>query len=125
MTLDGLTQEEKTMALLAHLLGGVLLLIAGFLAWLPSLVIWQTKGKESAFVARQAKEALNFQITALIVLLPLGLITFILMFIFIGVLLVPVLVLLGLGFAGFSVYGGIQANNGVDFRYPFNIRLIS
>jgi len=33
------------------------------------LIIWRTKGQDSAFVNQQAKEALNFQITLAVILL--------------------------------------------------------
>ena len=59
MNTESISQDEKTMALLAHL-GGI------FFGFIPSLIIWLIKKDESAFVAEQAKEALNFQITVMI-----------------------------------------------------------
>lgn len=72
------TSDEKTMALLSHLL----VLVASFVA---PLVIYLLKKDESSFVANNAKESLNFQITIAIaigvsVLLMMVLIGFLLIF---------------------------------------------
>src|SRR5438094_10519731 len=52
-------QEDKTMAMLCHLLGILT-------AFLGPLIIWLIKKDQSAFVDDQGKEALNFQITLVI-----------------------------------------------------------
>ena len=57
-----LTRDECIMGMIVHALG-----IST--AFLGPLIIWQTKGKESAFVSEHAKEALNFQITLAAILL--------------------------------------------------------
>ncbi|MDZ4788299.1 MAG: DUF4870 domain-containing protein [Blastochloris sp.] len=88
------------------------------------LIVWQIKKNEIPSVDAHGKESLNFQITAMIILLPLFVIAFLLSFIVIGVLLFPVIGLLGLAVLGLSIYAGIQANNGVEYKYPFNFRLI-
>ncbi len=56
--------DEKTIAILSHLLT----LVAGFVA---PLIIYLIKKDESSFVAYHAKESLNFQITVLIVIMVL------------------------------------------------------
>ena len=48
--------DERTMGMLAHILGGVT-------NFLGPLIIWLIKKDESPFVNDQGKEALNFQIT--------------------------------------------------------------
>ena len=54
------TSEEKTMAILSH----VLCLVA----WLfPALIIYLVKKDESAYITAHAKESLNFQITVTII----------------------------------------------------------
>jgi uncharacterized protein len=58
----GPTRDECMMGLIAHALG----ISTSFLG---PLLIWKTKGKESAFVSQQAKEALNYQITLATILL--------------------------------------------------------
>jgi len=105
-------QDQKTMGMLAHLLG----IFTGFIA---SLVIWLiNKDKpDAAFVIDQAKEALNFQITMAIGWVAASVLTFVL----IGFLLYPVLLLVNLIFC---IMGGLKANEGVEYRYPFALRLI-
>ena len=51
--------DERTMSLLAHILGGVTCVVG-------PLIIWMLKKDESPFVDDQGKEATNFQITMLI-----------------------------------------------------------
>jgi hypothetical protein len=105
-----LSSDDKTMALLAHLLG----IFTGFLG---PLVIWLIKKDQSTFVDDQGKEALNFQITMLIA----WVVTWVLMFVLIGLLLVPVLIIANLVLC---IMGGIAANKGERYRYPVALRLI-
>jgi uncharacterized Tic20 family protein len=91
---------------------------------LGPLIIWQIKKNEIPSVELHGKSALNFQITASLLLIALSVVAFILTFIMIGILLFPVIALLGLAAIGLSVYAGIQANNGVDFKYPYSLELI-
>jgi uncharacterized protein len=113
-TTAGPSSDQKTMALIAHLLG--------ILTWfIGALVIWLINKDQSdkAFVNNQAKEALNFQITIGIAYI----IAVILMIVSFGILFfLPTLV--WLGSVVFSIIGGIKANNGETYRYPFALRLI-
>ncbi len=112
---DAAPQDERTMALLAHLLG--------ILTWfVGALVIWlinKDANPSKPFVTDQAKEALNFQITITIAFI----VAFILAAITLGLLFfLPALV--GIANLVFCIIGGIKANNGEAYRYPFAIRLI-
>lgn len=111
MNTESISQDEKTMALLAHL-GGI------FFGFIPSLVIWLIKKDESAFIAEQAKEALNFQITVMIGFL----IAFILIFIIIGIFLIWALMIANLVLC---IVAAVKANSGESYRYPIAIRLIN
>jgi uncharacterized Tic20 family protein len=105
------TSDERTMGMLAHLLG----LVAGFLG---PLVILLTKGKESAYVKHQATESLNFQIT-----LAIGyFVSFILMFVLIGFLTIFAVLIIHYVY---GIIATIKANQGIAYRYPINIRLVS
>jgi uncharacterized Tic20 family protein len=104
------TQDDKTMAMLAHL-GGILF---GFLA---PLIVWLIKKDQSPFVEDQAKEALNFQITLMIGYVIGGATTMVC----IGFVILPVVWLVGLIF---GIIGSMAAYKGEAYRYPFNIRLI-
>lgn len=103
------TADEKTWGMLAHLSA----IIAGFvgLPFLGPLLVLLIKGKESTWVEKQAKEALNFQITATVALV----VAFVTVICLVGFVLAP---LLGLGVLVLSIIGAIKANNGEMYRYP-------
>lgn len=115
---DAPSPEERQWGLFAHLsaLAGVVIPIP-FANILGPLIIWQMKKAEMPFVADQAKEALNFQITVAIAFV----VCLILMFLIIGMLLLPVL---GIAALVFTIIGAIKANNGEYYRYPFTLRLV-
>lgn len=108
------SQDDKTMGLIAHL--------SPILTWFVGpLVIWLiNKDKtDKDWLIGQAKEALNFQITvtiAYIVSIILTMVSFGLLF------FIPLIV--GLGALILCIMAAIKANGGVDYRYPFSIRLI-
>src|SRR5262249_9029714 len=104
------TQDDKTMGMLCHLLGA-------FMGFIGPLIIWLIKKDQSKFVDDQGKEALNFHIV-LLILHFIGGATACFTFGAIN------------GVAGligiiFGIIGGLEANKGVAYRYPFNIRLIT
>lgn len=108
-----LTNDEKTMAMLGHMLA----IIGGFIA---PLIIWLVKKDQSAFINDQGKEALNFQLTLLIgwvVVIILSVITC-----GVGALLVlPMMAVVII----FAIMAGLKAKEGIAYRYPFCIRFIS
>jgi uncharacterized protein len=109
------TRGERTWGTVAHVSGLVLPVLG------PLLVMLLT-GDDSSWVQRQAKEAINFQLTVLAVsavLFVAGLLLFCLG----GFLLWKLLAPLSLAFIAATVYAGIKANEGVLFRYPVNVRL--
>lgn len=108
---DGeITQDARTMAMLAHLLG----IFTGFLG---PLIIWLIKKDESSFVDEQGKEALNFQITVVIASFIAGATVVI----FIGCILAPAVVIADIVFC---VIAALAANKGEHYRYPLTIRFI-
>lgn len=107
--------DEKTMSLLAHILGGVTCIVG-------PLIIWLIKKDESPFVNDQGKEALNFQITILLGYVVASIIAMIPVVQCIVVLLYPVI---GIASLIFGVLGGLEANKGVAYRYPFAARFVS
>ncbi|NLB14072.1 MAG: DUF4870 domain-containing protein [Gammaproteobacteria bacterium] len=115
---DAVPADARQWGLFAHLsaLAGVLIPIpcANILG---PLIIWQIKKNEMPFVDDQGKEALNFQITVAIAVL----VCIVLMFVLIGMLLLPVV---GIAALVFTIIGGIKANEGQYYRYPFALRLI-
>ena len=110
------TADEKLWGAIAHV-SPVLLSALG-----PLLVLL-LKGNQSVWVERQAKEALNFQLTVL-ALAAVMLVAGLLLFCFGGWLLWKLLAPLGLAVAVLSVYAGIKAYEGAMYRYPFSVRLV-
>lgn len=113
-----ITAAERNAAMVIHLtgltslLGGVVL--AGI--WVP-LIIWLLKKDTSPFVARSGAEAINFQISFHL----WAAISALLVFVLIGLLLLPLVSLLWLIF---TIVGAVKASNGQEYRYPLTIRLI-
>ena len=100
---------------LGTLLGYLLIPFANVIVPLAILLV---KGDTMPFVADQAKESLNFQITVTIVVI----VGIILTLFCIGwIILIPA----ALGGLIFAVVGAVKANEGVRYRYPFALRLVN
>jgi uncharacterized Tic20 family protein len=104
--------SDKIWSMLSHLSA---LLGVGFV--LP-LVVYLAMRKESEFVAANAREALNFHISVLIY----SLCCIPLVFILIGI---PLLIVLGLGSLVLAIIATIKASDGLCYRYPLTLRLVS
>ena len=123
----GPPQEERQWAMFAHLsaLAGGLLTsaIGGWGFFLGPLVIWLMKKDSMPFVADQAKEALNFNITVSAVFLALLVLS--LLTLGIGFLItLPIMLIVGIAALVLIIMAAIKANDGIAYRYPFTIRLI-
>ncbi|WP_202845286.1 DUF4870 domain-containing protein [Luteimonas saliphila] len=107
-------QDDRTVAMLTHLSG----IILGFIV---PLVVWLiNKDKaDKGFLIDQSKEALNFNLTLLMVYIAL----FILTVVTLG-LASPLTFLLWLASIVFFILAGLAANKGERYRYPVAIRLI-
>jgi uncharacterized protein len=125
---DTVPSEERNWAMLAHLCGlawlaggtGLIFFPFGSLVLLTvlgPLIIWRTKGQTMPFVAEQAKESLNFQITMLLLALVCGALIFVL----IGFVLLWILGLVNLVLV---VIAAIRVSDGQPYRYPFCLRLV-
>jgi uncharacterized Tic20 family protein len=88
------------------------------------LIIWLLKRDEFPEVDDQGKESLNFQISMLIYTALLGVVVFVLAFVLIGLLLLPLFGLLYLLDIVFVIVASIKASEGKLYRYPITIRLI-
>lgn len=106
------TQEDKTLAMLTHLSG----IILGFIV---PLIIWLINKDRSdkGFLNDHAKEALNFQITLLIVYVVGIILSVILIGALINLIAWVVCIIL-------SIMAALKANEGASYRYPFALRLI-
>jgi len=111
------TSEERTWGMLAHLLAGVAL-FTGLFSWLPPLVVWLIKRDQSRFVAFHALQSFYFQLLWLAVMAVLGGIAFALVFVLIGLLLLPLVASLICVPMIWSVVAAVKANNGEWYQYP-------
>ena len=105
------SNDDRNIATVTHL-GGTIF------SFIPGLLVWALKKDDSAYIADQAKEALNFQITMLIAQFVAG----ILVWILIGFILIPLVWLLNIVFC---IIAAISSSKGEQYRYPFCLRLIN
>jgi uncharacterized Tic20 family protein len=108
--------EERQWAMFAHL-SALIGLVIPLGSILGPLVIWLIKKDTMPLVNDQAKEALNFNITVAIA----ALVSWVLVFVLIGVLLLAAVFIAWLVFV---IIATIKANEGVAYRYPFSLRLV-
>ena len=102
--------DQRLWATLAHICPIILSFIA-------PLVIWLVYLERGRYVEDQAKEALNFQITVTIA----ATISSILIFAFIGIVLLPAVLIVALVL---MIMAAIAANKGQAYRYPVSLRLV-
>jgi uncharacterized Tic20 family protein len=102
-------KDARMWAMFCHLAGlaGFAVPVIGFV--IGPLVVWLIKKDQYPFVDEQGKEAVNFQITMLIIGLVLSL-TCILTVLVPAALLIDVILL---------VIAAIKANDGYHYRYPY------
>ena len=119
----GNDRQARTWNMLCHLsaLAGYIIPFGNVLG---PLLIWQIKKNEFPSVDEHGKAALNFQLTVLIALVAGGVAAFLLSFVCIGFLLIPVIIAIALCGLIFSIIAGIKASNGEAYRYPWSLTLI-
>jgi uncharacterized Tic20 family protein len=105
------SNDEKNIATITHLGGTVFWFI-------PALIVWVLKRDDSAYIADQSREALNFQITVLIA----QSIAIVLAIILIGFLFMGIIWLVNVVFC---IIAAISSSKGETYRYPFCLRLIN
>lgn len=105
------SSDDKNIATITHL-GGILF------SFIPALVVWLLKKDDSQFIAAQAREALNFQITLLLA----QFVAYVLVFILVGFLLLGLIWLFNIIFC---IIAAIASSKGEYYRYPLTLRLIN
>lgn len=119
------TDQEKQLALLAHLSILLSLISSGILGWVVSLIIYLTQKDKSAFVKHHAIQALFYQVATGIFFVILGIIATILMCAAgLGILIILLMLPLGIAALILGVYAGIKAFNGEWYRYPVTDALV-
>lgn len=119
------SSEARTWGLVAHLSTFVGAWLA--LAFLGPLVVWLIRREVEPFSARHAREALNFNLTLVLVVvvgavtvIPLALLT-------VGLILIPfalAALAIAVGWVVLTVVAAVKASEGRDYRYPLTIRFV-
>jgi len=106
--------KARMWAMFCHLAGfaWILPITPAFGSVLGPLILWLIKKNEYVFVDDQGKEAVNFQITMFLY----GAVAALLMFLCVGFVLLPAVVVLDVIF---TVIAAIKANDGYHYRYPY------
>jgi uncharacterized protein len=109
--------EERTWAVLTHVIAGGLNLITGglFAGLIGAIVLYVVYKDRGAFIRQHATTTLNFQITLIIVDI-IGLIT---SFIIIGFFILAAAWVVNIVF---SILGALAASRGEPYTYPLAIR---
>ncbi|WP_041616377.1 DUF4870 domain-containing protein [Spirosoma linguale] len=108
--------DIRMWAMLTHL-SALTGLFTGIGFIIAPVIVWQIQKDKSAYIDYHGKEAVNFQITIALV----SAISFLLMFILIGFVLIWIV---GIVWLVFTIIAAIKANNGEYYRYPLTIRFI-
>ena len=109
--------DQRNWAMFTHF-SALLGLITGVGFILGPLVLWLIKKDQMPQVNEAGKEAVNFQLTMLIAFL----VSWVLVFLLIGFLLIPLVVLFDVVM---SIIAAVQTSNGTRYRYPLTIRFIN
>lgn len=110
------TPDDRTMGMLVHLLS-ILTGIVGV------LIIWLVKKDQSRFVDHHGKDALNFQLT--LILVSFGMVACGFLTLGLGLIVaIPLLWVIGIGALVVEIMACMAANRGEWYCYPMTIRLI-
>jgi len=109
--------KDKKWGMITHLSAfSALLFPLGIV--LGPLVVWLFKKEDSRFINEQGKNAINFQLTVLII----SFVITIFSVLFSPLIILAVLVgIIGLVFAAIAA---TKANKHITYRYPFSLKLI-
>ncbi len=119
---DGLeftpTHDERNLSLIAHLSGCAGIFVGGFVGFIGPLIIYLMKKDSSPYVESQAKEALNFQITLILISVACLVLTAVSCGSLFFLIFVPMVLQVV-----FGVTAALAVRDGSHYRYPFNLRL--
>ena len=105
------SSDDQTMGMLAHLLG----IFTGFLG---PLIIFLIKKDDSPYIRHHAAQSLNFQLTLMIAYF----VSALLILVLIGLLLFPILFI---GALVLQIMASVAANRGEMYRYPMTIQFVT
>ena len=118
-----MSEESRNWSMAVHgsALAGAFL--AGIGSWVGPLVIWLMRRDVDPFSTEHAREALNFNITVVIV----GVAGFLLAVLTLGLgllIVIPLWLVLGVLWLIWTIQGLMAASRGEAYRYPATLRLI-
>lgn len=116
--------EVRMWSMFCHLSALAMLIGIPFGNILGPLIVWLCKKNEMPSVDEEGKKALNFQISMTLYLFVLAVSTFLLIFIFIGYLLIPVFILTIIADFVLMIVAAVKVSNGETFEYPLAIKFI-
>jgi uncharacterized Tic20 family protein len=99
--------------MLLHLSQLLVFCLPGFGLVAP-IILWVIKKDQEPCVDRHGKIVMNWILSELIYTVS----CIILSFIFIGLLILPALIIIGIVF---PIIGGVKANDGIEWEYPLSI----
>lgn len=118
-------RNTRTWTVLCHAsaLLGFFVPLAGHIV--GPLLVWLLKRDGSRAIDEHGRESLNFQISMFIYTALLGVVCFILMFVLIGFLLLPLFAILHVVDIVLVIIASVKASDGELYRYPLTIRLLT
>lgn len=110
------TAESKNWATIAHF--SALVMFIGIPSFVGPLVVWLMKKDQDEFVAMNAKEALNFNISFFLY----AVVSALLIVVGVGLLLLPAV---GVAWLVLVIIAGVKSSSGEYYTYPFTLRLVN
>src|SRR3954471_18917399 len=110
-------QDEHRWSIIAHL-SILLCLISAIGGPVAALIIWLVYKDRSRMVAFHALQSFWYQVAWIVILSVGWFITYILMFVLIGFLLIPVMAIVSIVPFVHQCYAAYKISQGVDYRYP-------
>lgn len=117
--------ESRTWAALTHL--SAFVGAWAFLAFAGPLVMWLLKRHEDPFVEHHGREALNFNLTVLVVGVVGALLAIPITIATLGlglIVLVPLAAAIALAWLVLTIVAAVRASDGEAYRYPMTIRFV-
>ena len=119
---SGLPNEVRNWAMASHLSAFLGSFVA--LAVLGPLIVWLIRREVDGFSEQHAREALNFNLT--ILLLVVAGVVFSILTVGIGlIVVVPIGLAVGIAWIIFTIIAAVRASEGREYRYPLTIRFVS
>jgi uncharacterized Tic20 family protein len=108
--------DERTGVLVAHL--------SGLASFFGPLVVWLVYRGKSPLVEREAKEALNFQLTVALLTIAVMILGTLLALVVVGLVILAIAPFIPLVGVVFAIIAAVKSGPTGHFRYPATLRLI-